>query len=298
VLNDGQGHAAPFIGGIQGVIFAFLAAGFSFQGTELIGLTAGESENPSVNVPKAIKTVFWRILIFYLGAIIIVAFLIPFTNPNLLKTGVEDIAYSPFTMVFAKLGIAGAASILNAVILTSVLSAGNSGLYACTRMLYAMAKEGKAPEFFGKVNKRGVPINAIIITTIVSAACFLTGIYAEDTVYVWLVAASGLAGFVTWVGIALCHYRFRKAYFAQGKKLSDLKFTARLFPLGPVVAFVLCIIVILGQGTTYFMAGNIDWIGVISSYIGLPMFFALWLGFKIKYKTKVIDLMDVDLKNT
>ena len=124
----------------------------------------------------------------------------------------------------------------------------------------------------------------------------MTGIYAEDTVYTWLIASSGLAGFITWIGIALCHYRFRKAYLAQGNKLSDLKFTAKWFPLGPAVALVLCIIVVLGQGITYFVTVNIDWIGIISSYIGLPLFLALWLGFKMKYKTKVINIMDIDLK--
>lgn len=278
---------APFVGGAKSIFMVFLIAGFSFQGTELVGIAAGESENPEKNIPKAINTIFWRILLFYLGTIFVVGAIIPYMD-----AGVET---SPFTLVFQKAGIAAAASLMNAVILTSVLSAGNSGMYASSRMLYAMAKDGKAPAWLGKVNERGVPVNSLILTTIVASACFLTGLYAESTVYVWLVAASGLAGFVAWVGIALCHYRFRKAYVAQGRDLNKLVYKAKLFPLGPVIALILCIIVILGQGITYFEADKIDWNGVISSYIGLPLFFGLWYGYKKKHNTKVIDLMDVDL---
>jgi lysine-specific permease len=276
---------APFVGGIKSIFMVFLLAGFSFQGTELVGIAAGESENPEKNVPRAINSVFWRILIFYIGTIFVVSAIIPYT-----EAGVDT---SPFTLIFERAGIAAAASIMNAVILTSVLSCGNSGMYASTRMLYAMAKEGKAPAWLGKVNKRGVPINSLILTTIVASACFLTGLYAESTVYVWLVAASGLAGFIAWLGIALCHYRFRRAYVAQGHDLNMLKYRAKFFPIGPIIALTLCVIVILGQGASYFEAEKIDWNGIIASYIGIPLFIALWIGYKIKHKTKIVKLEDV-----
>ncbi|ADL53286.1 amino acid permease [Clostridium cellulovorans] len=279
---------APFVGGPKSIFLIFLIAGFSFQGTELVGIAAGESENPGKTIPKAINTIFWRIIIFYLGTIFVVGAIIPYT-----QAGVD---VSPFTMVFEKAGIAAAASLMNAVILTSVLSCGNSGMYASTRMLYAMAKEGRAPSFLGKLNSRGVPINALILTTVIASACFLTGLYAENTVYVWLVAASGLAGFIAWAGIALCHYRFRKAFVAQGRDINKLTYKAKFFPLGPIIALILCIIVIFGQGISYFDADTIDWSGVIASYIGLPIFIGLWSYYKLKHKTTVIKLEDVDLE--
>lgn len=278
---------APFVGGAKSIFLIFLIAGFSFQGTELVGVAAGESENPEKTIPRAINTIFWRIIIFYLGTIIVVGALIPYT-----KAGVQT---SPFTMIFQKAGIAGAASLMNAVILTSVLSCGNSGMYASTRMLYSMANDGKAPRIFGKVNSRGVPVNSVIITTIIASACFLTGLYAEDSVYVWLVAASGLSGFIAWLGIAICHFRFRRAYMVQGKDISELKYKAKLFPLGPIIAFLLCAIVVLGQGITYFEESKIDWGGVISSYIGLPLFLILFIIYKKKFGTKFIKLKDIDL---
>lgn len=281
-ISDG-----PFHGGVKSIFAIFLIAGFSFQGTELIGVAAGESENPEKTIPKAIKSVFWRILIFYLGTIIVLGAIIPFT-----QAGVSE---SPFTMVFEKAGIAGAASLMNAVILTSVLSAGNSGMYASTRMLHSMAKEGLAPKIFAKTNKRGVPVNALILTTIIASACFLTGIFAESTVYVWLIAASGLAGFIAWVGIAICHYRFRKVYIYQGHDLKELKYKAKWYPFGPILAFLMCIIIIIGQGYSYINPSGIDWQGLIASYIGIPLFIALYVGYKIKHKTKVIPLDKVDL---
>jgi len=264
----------------------FLIAGFSFQGTELVGIAAGESEDPDKNVPRAIKSVFWRIIIFYLGAIFVISALIPFT-----QAGVDT---SSFTTIFERAGIAGAASLMNAVVLTSVLSCGNSGMYAASRMLYAMAREGRAPKSLAKVNSRGVPVNALVLTTLVASASFLVGIFAQDTVYLWLVAASGLAGFIAWLGIAICHYRFRKAFTAQGKDLAILKYKAALFPFGPILALVLCVIVILGQGVSYFTAAHIDWTGIMASYIGLPLFIILYVVYKVKYKTTLVDLKEAD----
>ena len=278
---------APFVGGAKSIFMIFLIAGFSFQGTELVGIAAGESEHPEKTIPKAIKTIFWRILLFYLGTIFVVGALVPYT-----EAGVE---ISPFTMVFERVGVSFAASLMNGVILTSILSCGNSGMYASTRMLYAMAKDGKAPKFLSKVNKRGVPVNSLIATTLVASVCFLTGVCAENTVYVWLVAASGLAGFISWLGIAVCHYRFRKAYIYQGMDLNKLKYKAKLFPLGPILAFILCIVVVLGQGLSYLQQETIDISGLIAAYIGIPIFIVLWMVYKVKHKTKIVSLEDVDL---
>lgn len=119
--------------------------GLLFPGTELIGIAAGESENPEKNIPRAVRQVFWRILLFYVFAILIISLIIPYTDPNLLRNDVKDISVSPFTLVFQHAGLLSAAAIMNAVILTAVLSAGNSGMYASTRMLYTTACDGKAP---------------------------------------------------------------------------------------------------------------------------------------------------------
>lgn len=295
VISDGKGNTGPFVGGAAAICIAFFTAGFSFQGTELVGITAGESENPEVNIPKAIRNVFWRILIFYVGAIIVIGFLIPWTDPNLLKSGaVQDVAISPFTLVFEKTGIAFAASLMNAVILTSVLSAGNSGLYASTRMLYSMAKDGKAPKLFAKVSSKGVPVYALIFTSLVGTLCFFASFVGDGTIYTFLVTVTGVAGFITWIGISACHYRFRKGYIAQGGKLENLKFRAKWYPFGPIVAGVLTLLVICGMNLGAFTGDKIDWISVIFNYVGVPIFIFAWLGYKYVKKTKVVPLTEMD----
>ncbi|MEO2206066.1 amino acid permease [Paenibacillus pabuli] len=289
---------APIHGGFFAVLGVFMAAGFSFQGTELIGVAAGESENPRENVPRAIRQVFWRILIFYILAITVISLIIPYTHPDLLKGDLNNIGVSPFTLVFEKAGLAIAASVMNAVILTSVLSAGNSGMYASSRVLYALARDGKAPRFLGRLNKKGIPMNALLVTTAVGMLAFLASLFGDGIVYTWLLNASGMCGFITWLGIAISHYRFRRAYVAQGRDLKDLPYRARWFPFGPIFAFVLCIIVIIGQNYQAFTGERIDWSGALVAYLSVPLFLILWLGYKWIKKTKVVPLQECDFSPT
>lgn len=285
---------APFSGGFMALLGVFMIAGFSFQGTELVGVAAGESENPAKNIPKAIRQIFWRILLFYIFAIAIIGLLVPYDNPNLISGDISDIAISPFTIVFEKAGFAFAASVMNAVILTSVLSAGNSGMYASTRMLWVLAKEGKAPKWFAKVTRNGVPINSLILTALIGALAFLSSLFGDGEVYIWLLNASGMSGFIAWLGIAVSHYRFRKAFLAQGRDLKELPYRAKWFPFGPIFAFIICCIVILGQNYSAISAEGIDWNGLMVSYIGLPLFLIVWLVYKFTKKTKLVPLDRVD----
>ncbi|MNZ20871.1 Lysine-specific permease [compost metagenome] len=289
---------APFHGGFFAFLGVFMAAGFSFQGTEMIGVAAGESNNPREHVPRAIRQVFWRILIFYILAILVIGMIIPYTDPNLLKSGIESIGVSPFTLVFEKAGLAFAASVMNAVILTSVLSAGNSGMYASSRVLYSLAKRGKAPKALAKLNSRGVPINALLLTTLVGMTAFFASLFGDGVVYTWLLNASGMCGFITWLGIAISHYRFRRAFKAQGRDVNELPYKARWFPFGPIFAFVLCMIVILGQNTAVFTGEKVDWYGFAVTYLSIPLFLVLWLGYKWTKRTKVIPLKECDLSPT
>ncbi|NUF98920.1 amino acid permease [Lactobacillus mellis] len=285
---------APFVGGIPAIINVFLIAGFSFQGTELIGVTAGESEDPTKAVPKAINDVFWRILLFYILSIFVIAALIPYTSPNLLSAADGNIAVSPFTLVFKRAGLAFAASFMNAVVLTSVLSSANSGAYASTRMLYSLAQDKYAPQIFAKTTKSGIPFYALLATILVSLLTFTTSIFGQK-IYMWLVAASGLTGFIAWVGIALSHYRFRRAFIKQGYQLSELKYHAKLFPLGPIIALALCIIVIGGQNIEAFVKWDWQQIGI--TYISVPLVLILYFGYKWKHHTKIIPLDEIDVSS-
>ncbi len=288
VLGDG------FSGKFLSVLGVFLIAGFSFQGTELIGITAGESENPEKNIPKAIKQVFWRILIFYILSIFVIGLIIPYTSPALLGAEINEISKSPFTLVFEKAHWAFAAALMNAIILTSILSAGNSGMYASTRMLYAMGKDKMAHRSFGKTTKNGVPLLSLLATALVVLFIFIIQSVTPQAVD-FILAASGLTGFIAWLGIAISHYRFRKAYVAQGYDTKQLIYKAKWFPFGPIFAFILCLLVIIGQDSKMIFEGIFEWKGIFITYMGIPFFLFFYFFHKIKHKTKLIPLKDVDL---
>ncbi|WP_441368401.1 amino acid permease [Acinetobacter lwoffii] len=286
---------APFVGGFQALIGVAMIAGFSFQGTEMVGVAAGESKDPKKTIPVAIKQIFWRILLFYIVCIFIIGTLIAYNDPRLLQAAATDnIALSPFTLLYEKAGFAFAASIMNAVILTAILSAGNSGMYSSTRMLFDMARKGSAPKMFARLDPRGVPMNALYATTAIAALCFLTTFFGEQEVFNWLLNMSGMCGFIVWLGIAISHYRFRKGYLAQGYKLEDLAYRAKFFPFAPWFAFILCAIVVLGQNYQDVLSGQ--WMGVLSTYISIPLFLAIWFGYKWKKKTKLVSYQEMDVQ--
>ncbi|WP_419180388.1 amino acid permease [Bacillus xiapuensis] len=285
---------APFHGGLISIFSVFMVVGFAFQGTEMVGVAAGESENPEKDMPRAIKQIFWRILLFYVLAIFVIGCLISYKDPHLLGGDIENIAVSPFTLVFKHAGLAFAAAAMNAVILTSVLSAGNSALYVGSRVLWTLAEERKAPAFLKKVNKGGVPVNAILVTTFIGMLCFLTSLFGDGTVYNWLLNAAGLAGYLSWLGISVTHMRFRKAYKAQGKDMKDLPYVAKWFPFGPILATILCLVATLGTNYGAFIGDKIDWYGILVSYIGLPLFIAGYLGYKLVKRTKMVPLKEAD----
>lgn len=287
---------APFVGGPMGTFGILMVAGFSFIGVEATAIAAGEAENPTKTMPRAINSVFWRILVFYLLAIFVMATLIPYTDPNLLVASEENIAASPFTLVFERAGMAAAASVMNAVILTSVLSAGNSTMYSGSRLVFSMARNKTAPKLFGQVTRHGVPIYAVIFTAVVSSAAFLTSQVGDSVVYTWLYNATGLAGFIAWLGICIAHLRFRAGYKAQGRPMSELTYKARFFPVGTWYALLVCVAVIVGQGFFAFSGGEIDWLGIVVAYIGLPLALVLYVGFKLVRRTRVVALEDMDLE--
>lgn len=284
---------APFVGGFSAMIGVAMIVGFSFQGTELVGVAAGESQEPAKNIPCAIRKVFWRILLFYILAILIISLIIPYTDPHLLHNDVKDISVSPFTLVFQNAGLLSAAALMNAVILTAVLSAGNSGMYAATRMLFTLASEGKAPKIFARLSDNGVPRHALCATTLVSALCFFSSMFGNQTVYLWLLNTSGMTGFIAWLGIAISHYRFRKGYIFQNRSLNALPYQSSFFPWGPIFAFFVCLMITLGQNYEAFLADSIDWYSVTATYIGLPLFFSIWFGYKLLHGTKFVKYSEM-----
>ncbi|WP_323119706.1 amino acid permease [Burkholderia alba] len=286
---------APFVGGVRAMMSVGLIAGFSFLGTELVGVTAGESAHPRTTIPRAVRQIFWRILLFYVLAIFVIGLLIPYTDPNLLKSDVTDIGVSPFTLVFRHAGFSLAADAMNLVILTAVLSAGNSGTYAATRMLYNLAAEGSAPAMFAKLSPGGVPRNALYATMAVGGLCFLTSLSGSQGIYLWLLNTAGITGFIAWLGIAVSHYRFRKGLLKQGFSVEQLPYRAKWFPFGPAFAFAVCLVIALGQGYQAFFAPRIDWMEVVSTYVWVPLFVVIWLGYRRARRGRLVRYEDMEI---
>ena len=197
-----DGSSGAFIGGSWGQFLAFwnvfVQAAFSFIGTEIIATTLGEAENPRKSVPRAIKTVFYRLAFFYIGGIFIISVLVPYTDPRLLRPEANAVA-SPFVIAIVDAGINGLPSVVNAVLLISAWSAGNSDLYAASRTFYALALQHQMPGIFRKCTKRGLPIYCVGITGIFGVLAFLnTGGEAAVTAFGWLYNISSTTGVITW----------------------------------------------------------------------------------------------------
>ncbi|KAI8323543.1 lysine-specific permease [Martensiomyces pterosporus] len=287
-------EGAPFHNGFGGLMSCFIVAGFSFQGTEMIGVTAGESKNPRRDVPRAIRSAFWRVLLFYICTIFVIGLIVPWSDPRLIDSSVDNVAQSPFVIMFQNAGINWGAHVLNAVILTSVLSAGNSGLYLTTRTLYTLSKDGMAPKIFGRTLKNGTPWTALAFNTVVSLALFAISFIGNQVIYTWLVNLSGISGFMAWAGISAEQWRFRRAYVRQGYRVEDLPYKSFMFPLCPIFAGVLLFIVIFGQGYPAFQNG-FDSTLFFSAYIGIPAFIIVYAVWKVVKKTKWVKLDEVDV---
>lgn len=272
-----EGGAFPY--GFLGVFNAFLTAAFSFNGVEIVGIAAGESQNPHKTVPAAVKQVFFRIVLFYILTMLIIGLCIPYTDPNLLRGG-DNISVSPFTLVFQKAGAAWAADLMNAVILVTMISAGNSGVYSSSRTLLALAENGSAPRFFTRINRFGIPIWCIAASCFVGCLAFLTSLFGSGVVFTWLTNLTSVAGLITWVIISITHIGFRIGYRKQGRSLKDLPYVAPLFPVCDLFVIVIGLIIICGQGYHTFYA-PIDAKDVVAAYIGVIFAVALYVGHKL-----------------
>ncbi|KAL2211247.1 hypothetical protein CC79DRAFT_1328663 [Sarocladium strictum] len=281
---------APFVDGIGGFASVFVTASFAYGGTESIAITAGETMNPTKNLPRVVKNVFWRILLFYILSVLLIGLNVPYTYPGLSD---GDSQTSPFTIVFQMTGAHAAGSVINAVILTSVLSAGNHALFAGTRLLYTLAMEDHAPRFFGKLNKNKVPWVAVLATGFVAGLCFGSSFIGAGQLWTWLQNLVGVSNQLSWIAIGITSIRFRAALELQGKT-HLLPFKNWTYPVGPWIAVILNSFLVLVQGWKCF-SPKFDAVSFVSFYIELPIMLVMFVAWKVIKRTKFVRLEDVDL---
>lgn len=233
-------HGGFFTGGLKGFFFSMAIIVGSYEGIELIGISAGEVSDPHKAIVKSVKSVLWRILIFYVGAIFVIVTIYPWNK--------LDSIGSPFVTTFAKVGITAAASVINFVVLTAALSGANSGIYSSSRMLYKLAHEGEAPKTFGHVSKRIVPSHAIIGITSGIFIGFMLNVLAQflnkslANIFVIVYSSSVLPGMVAWFVILLAELRFRRK---NPHLMENHPFKLPLYPYSNYFTLIMLVVIVV-----------------------------------------------------
>lgn len=270
-----------------------IQAGFSYQGTELVGIAAGETENPRKNVPAAIRKTFFRILFFFVGTIFFIGLLVPYDNPQLLSGG-SNAAASPFVIAAKLAGIKTLPGLINAVLLFVVLSAANSNVYSGSRILVGLAEGHCAPRFFLKTSKSGVPYYAVAFSAAFGLLAFMNESEGGGTAFEWLQNISSVAGFISWACICGCHIAFMNALKARGISRDRLPYKALWQPWFAWYGLGFTVLIILTQGFTAWIP-EFDVQGFFVAYISLILFVVAYLGHKIICKTKFVGSLEADL---
>ncbi|TCS78364.1 amino acid permease [Tepidibacillus fermentans] len=252
-----------FPNGIRGLLFSLSVVLFSFGGIELIGITAGEADNPKKTIPKAINQVMWRILIFYVGALTVIMMLYPWN-----QVGLEG---SPFVTIFSKIGIPSAATILNIVVLIAALSVYNSGVYSNGRMLYSLALQGNAPKIFAKLNRNGIPVTGVLTSSAFTLVAVILNYLFPGKVFIYLISVATIAAIINWMMIILTNLKFHQA---KGKEAKKQTFKTPFYPYSNYISLAFLIMTVGIMFTMKDMR--------LAVYILPVWILILWIGYKVK----------------
>lgn len=257
--------------GVKGLVMAMAVIMFSFGGLELIGITAAEADDPKKSIPKATNQVIYRILLFYVGALAVLLSLYPWQK---VVTG-----GSPFVLIFHALDSNLVATLLNAVVLSAALSVYNSCVFSNSRMLFGLAKQGNAPAALLKVNRRGIPLNALSVSAVTTAICVLLNYLMPGQVFEILMSLVVAALVINWAMISITHLKFRRALHTVQQKTS---FQSLGYPLTNVICllFLAAILVIM------FMTPGMR----ISVWLVPAWLLVLAVGYQFKKRPATVNL--------
>ncbi|PWI67030.1 hypothetical protein PCL_04536 [Purpureocillium lilacinum] len=275
----------------------FIQATFSYGGSEMVVVASGETENPRRNIPKAIRRVFWRIAIFYVLSIFLVGLCVSSKDPNLLNaisSSAPGAAQSPFVIAIANAGIRTLPSIINAVVLSSAWSAGNSFFYASTRVLYSAALDGKAPRIL-RWERFGVPYGCVAATTALSCLVYLNVNNRSSEVFFWISNLSAVSTLIVWASVSYTYLRFYYGLRYNGVSRDTLPYKSPLQPFLAYFAIVFCLVVAFFNGFDAFFPGKFSAKSFIPPYIDIPIFLSLFFGYKLVKRTSFVKLADMDI---
>jgi len=295
-------HPGPFaqFNGISGAEGRFLGwwavmsqAAFSFIGTEIVAIAAGEAKNPRRNLPKAIRRVYIRILLFYIGGVSIIGLLVPFTDPDL-SLATSNAAKSPFVIAIKHAGIKSLPSIINACLLTSAWSAASSDLYTSSRALYGLSSVGNAPAIFTITSRKGLPYVSIIFCALFGTLAYMGINAGSGKVFNWFANMTSVAGLMTWFGISFTYIRFYQGLKAQGYDRTKLPYSTRLQPYAAYYALVMCLFICLFSGWAVFLRGGWNAANFVTNYLPLALFPILYIGARIWRRVPMVKPADMD----
>lgn len=271
------GDAGRFVGLLQCIVKSAIAFIFA---PELIIISGGEMESPRRNVPTAARRYIYRLVFFYiLGALAIGVICSSRADAIVYGSG-TDASSSPFVIAIANAGIPALDSIVNAAILTSAWSAGNSFLYMSSRSLYSLAVSGNAPSVFKTCNRWGVPWLAVSASSLFSLLAYLAVSNGSNTVFNWLINFTNTSGFISWICCAVVYFRFQRAISAQGV---EKPYTSPMQPYGMYVGLGGSVFLALINGFTCFFPSQWSPSNFFTAYIGIPAFLALYLGHRVVF---------------
>jgi amino acid transporter len=269
-----------------------IQAGFSYQGTELVGIAAGETENPRKNMPAAIRKTFYRILFFFIFTVFFIGVLIPYTNEDLLSSA-DDATASPFVIAAKLAGVSSLPGLINSVLLFVVLSAANSNVYSGSRILLGLAQESSAPAFLKRTSKGGVPYAAVGFTSVFGLLAFLNLTKSGGTVFDWFMNIAGVAGFICWASINLCHIQFMRALKARNISRDTLPYKSMWQPVFAWYGLFFNVLIITTQGFTAFIPWDVE--GFFIAYVSVILFAVLYVGHKLIMKTSFVKTGEADI---
>jgi len=253
-------HGGFLPAGWKGVWLSLTITITSYMGVEVIAVTAGEAERPEVTIPRAMRNIVWRLILFYVLAIAIMVAMVPWDQ----STSSSGLSGSPFVTAFSAAHVPFAAAIMNFVVLTAALSSVNTNLYLSTRMLFSLGREGYGPDWMGKVSRNGVPHRALLASTAGLVAAILLAVFAPKNAFLTLYGTAVAGMFFVWLVILTSHLRFRQT-IARDRLLS-LPMRLRAHPIFTLAGIVL----LLAISVTTFFVNGLEWsVPAFSVFLGL-----------------------------
>ncbi|CUS24605.1 LAQU0S17e02828g1_1 [Lachancea quebecensis] len=289
-----HGSVGKFHGFMSCLIFAL----YVFWGVDYLGNAASEAMNPRKVIPSSFRKVFGRLIIFYIGGAICVGILVPFNDPNMIKAiseGAVGAGASPYVSAMKTLGIGVLPHIVNVLILTSIISAGNSSLYSASRVLHRLALEGQAPKLFKKTTKRGVPLYCCIAVLFVCGLAYLSVSNSTNNVLTWFLNVETAAMAIVYIFICISYLQFSKGCKAQNIAFEILPYSTPFLPYLAWHSLFWLVLMLFLNGYTVFLKNSWDLQSFVFSYSMIPFFVILFTGHKLYKKTKFIRPADMDL---